>query len=518
MEQRQDFRQLFKKKGVRTGLLIVILAAILLEGIAALQFYYTRNVVENNLEEQVLIMLRSSAMRLDGNLNAVVAQASNQIWHAQQHLDDPGYIETMVSDLVKNGGQKMHGAAVAFCPNYYPQQGRWFEPYAHWQGDSVTVEQIGSATHDYHNMEFYKGAISGDTLEWSLPYADEVGAGNEIITYSLPLRDTSGKTVAVLGIDVTTTWICNSLSQLRLHPSSFNLVLLEEGTVISRPADSICSEVLAKRIAAMISDPTVEKEAKSGGHVSCFEFFDEEKQESGRVYFARKKYKPKWMMVNVVYDDEAFGDLAKMQRNIFWTTLVGLVVLAVIIQLFAHNGRKLQETLMQQQRTDHELQIANGIQQALLPFDEPTLKDIGEVEVEGRLLPAREVGGDLYNVFVRDGKLFFCIGDVTGKGVPSALIMAVMQTLFHNIASEESNPARIMERLNVTACRNNKSDMFVTLFIGVLNLKTGQLDYCNAGHERPLLNGHPLDVIPNMPIGAFDDFSYTMQTVTIAAG
>ncbi len=210
--------------------------------------------------------------------------------------------------------------------------------------------------------------------------------------------------------------------------------------------------------------------------------------------------------------------LAKMQRNIFWTTLVGLVVLGIIIQLFAHNGRKLQETLMQQQRTDHELQIANGIQQALLPFDEPTLKDIAEVEVEGRLLPAREVGGDLYNVFVRDGKLFFCIGDVTGKGVPSALIMAVMQTLFHNIASEESNPARIMERLNVTACRNNKSDMFVTLFIGVLNLKTGLLDYCNAGHERPLLNGHPLDVIPNMPIGAFDDFSYTMQTVTIAPG
>ena len=138
--------------------------------------------------------------------------------------------------------------------------------------------------------------------------------------------------------------------------------------------------------------------------------------------------------------------------------------------------------------------------------------------VEGRLIPAREVGGDLYNVFVRDGKLFFCIGDVSGKGVPASLIMSITQTLFHNIASEENSPATIMKRLNVTACRNNPSSIFVTLFIGVLDLKTGHLDYCNAGHEWPLLAGKPLDVIPNMPIGLFSDFSYEMQQTTIAPG
>lgn len=518
MEQLQEINRQFKKKGRQTGLVIVILAAVLLEAIAAIQYYYTRGIVERNLEEQVLIMLRSTAMRLDGNLNAIVSQASNQIWHAQKHLDDPRYMETMVKNLVKNGTPKVEGAAVAFRAGYYPEKGRWFEPYAHWQGDTVKVTQIGSAKHDYFKMDFYKGAITGDTLKWGIPYMDEAGAEKEVVTYSLPVHDASGETIAVLGIDVSTGWITESLSRIRLHSSSFSLVLTEKGDVISAPDDSICSMAQVKKIAAMINDSTVKNVTKSGGSVTSFKFYDEQNGQSCRVYYARKKFDPKWMMVKVVHDNEAFGELAEMQRNILWTTLVGLVVLGIIIKLFARNGRKLQDTLMQQQRTDHELQIANGIQQALLPLDEPSLQGVDEVEVEGRLIPAKEVGGDLYNVFVRDGKLFFCIGDVSGKGVPAALIMAVTQTLFHNIASEENNPARIMERLNVTACRNNKSDMFVTLFIGVLDLATGHLDYCNAGHERPILNGEVLNSVPNMPIGLFDDFIYEPQETTIAPG
>ena len=96
--------------------------------------------------------------------------------------------------------------------------------------------------------------------------------------------------------------------------------------------------------------------------------------------------------------------------------------------------------------------------------------------------------------------------------------MAVAQTLFHSIASKEDNPASIVQRINVTACRNNKSNMFVTLFVGVLDLKTGVLDYCNAGHERPLIDAQPLNIKPNMPVGLFDDFVYEKQQTAIAAG
>jgi len=519
--QHPDAKRQFDRRGRRTGLAIVILAAVLLEAMAAVQYYYTRGILERSLEKQVLLMLRSAAMRLDGHLNAVADQASSQVWHAQQHIDDPGYMETMVKNLVKSGGHSVLGVGVGFIPYYYPEKGRWYEPYARRTGDSVEVEQIGSELHDYLELGFYKSSIKGDTLHWTTPYMDNMGAKNMVVTYSLPLRDSRGCPVAALGIDVATDWISESLRKISLYPSSFCLVLTEEGDVVAAPDDSICSRELVDTIASQMINPAVKKVEKANG-VTSFEFYDKAKGRSGRVYYARKVNAPKWMMVKGVYDDEAFGELAQLQRNILWLTIAGVLVLGLIIMLFAHNGRKLHDTLLQQQRTNNELQIANGIQQALLPLDEPLLRDDARVQVEGRLIPAREVGGDLYNMFVCDGKLFFCIGDVSGKGVPAALIMAVTQTLFHNVAAEESNPARIMERMNVTACRNNEAGMFVTLFIGVLDLSTGHLDYCNGGHERPLLTDGArwsvLQCTPNMPIGLFDDFAYEMQQTTIAPG
>ena len=515
--EQKDIKRRFRRKSVQSGLVTVVLAALLLEAIAAIQYRYTRGMMERNLEQQVLIMLRASAMRMDGNLNSTVGQAMNQVWHAQRHLDDPGYMETMVSSMVENGGSKVVGVAVSLTPGFYPQKGRWYEPYAHRQGDSVVVEQIGSAQHDYTQLELFQTCMRGDTMKWSTPYLDADGAKSIVTTYALPLRDGKGKPVATLGIDITTDWISETMSDIRLHPSSFSLALKEEGGVIAAPVGTLCSQELADRIAAMVVDPTVKKEDKADGRVTCF-YFSDEHQRKGRVYYARKKYEPHWVLAKVVYDDEAFGELATMRRNIFWATLAGLLVLSLIIYIFARNGKKLRQSLMQQERTDREMQIGNGIQQALLPQDEPSLRGVGEVQVEGRLIPAREVGGDLYNVFLRDGKLFFCIGDVSGKGVPAALIMAVAQTLFHSIASKEDNPASIVQRINVTACRNNKSNMFVTLFVGVLDLKTGVLDYCNAGHERPLIDAQPLDTKPNMPVGLFDDFVYEKQQTTIAAG
>ena len=137
-----------------------------------------------------------------------------------------------------------------------------------------------------------------------------------------------------------------------------------------------------------------------------------------------------------------------------------------------------------------------------------------DVELYGSLVPAREVGGDLYDYFVRDEKLFFCIGDVSGKGVPSAMVMAVNHALFLSASAHETNPAYIMQSLNEIACQGNESNMFVTMFIGVLDLPTGHLRYCNAGHDVPMIlaNGQwtSLDAKPHLPVGLFEEVKYGM--------
>jgi sigma-B regulation protein RsbU (phosphoserine phosphatase) len=159
---------------------------------------------------------------------------------------------------------------------------------------------------------------------------------------------------------------------------------------------------------------------------------------------------------------------------------------------------------------------------SMLPLNSGSFPERDDINVLGLLKPAREVGGDLYDFFVRDEKLFFCIGDVSGKGVPSALVMSVAHALFFSTSSHESNPAYVMRIINETACRNNETNMFVTFFIGVLDLPTGRLRYCNAGHDAPIVIGKEdvklLPVKANLPLGVIDDYQYEGQEACIEPG
>ena len=172
---------------------------------------------------------------------------------------------------------------------------------------------------------------------------------------------------------------------------------------------------------------------------------------------------------------------------------------------------------------ESELNVAHSIQMSMLPKTFPPFPDRNDIELYGSLKPAKAVGGDLYDFFVRDEKLFFCIGDVSGKGVPASLVMAVSRTLFRNIAMHIVEPSRIVETMNNAISDSNDSSMFVTLFVGVLDLQTGHLCYCNAGHNAPYLLQAPADasllpVDPNLPVGAMPDWTFTEQTADIAGG
>ena len=128
------------------------------------------------------------------------------------------------------------------------------------------------------------------------------------------------------------------------------------------------------------------------------------------------------------------------------------------------------------------------------------------------------MGGDLYDFFTRDGQLFFCIGDVAGKGVPAALVMAVTRSLFRAVASHRQMPDDIVHDMNESMAEMNESNMFVTLFVGVLDLESGQLHYCNAGHETPLLVGRGVGLLPtenNIPVGLMAGWDFKGQETII---
>lgn len=171
---------------------------------------------------------------------------------------------------------------------------------------------------------------------------------------------------------------------------------------------------------------------------------------------------------------------------------------------------------------ESELKIAHDIQMSMLPKTYPAFPERHDIDIYGQVMPAKAVGGDLYDFFIRNEKIFFCIGDVSGKGVPASLVMAVTRSLFRNIAAYTQEPNHIAEALNEALSNNNDTEMFVTLFLGMLDLTTGHLCYTNAGHNPPLLltenDVQVLSCDPNIPAGVMSGWHFSVQDIQLKTG
>lgn len=171
---------------------------------------------------------------------------------------------------------------------------------------------------------------------------------------------------------------------------------------------------------------------------------------------------------------------------------------------------KLEETTKAKERIESELRIAREIQKRMLPRVFPRRRDI---DIYAMMTPAKEVGGDLYGYALLDNMLYFCVGDVSGKGVPAALFMAEVTRMFRTLVDGRLMPDTIATRLNHALAEDNDQGMFVTMFIGLIDLKTGHMEFCNAGHTPPLLDGEYMEMESNAPIGLWPEMEYAGEEV-----
>ena len=151
---------------------------------------------------------------------------------------------------------------------------------------------------------------------------------------------------------------------------------------------------------------------------------------------------------------------------------------------------------------------------SMVPRIFPAFPNRKDIDLYALMTPAKEVGGDLYDFFVQDERLHFCIGDVSGKGIPASLFMAVTRNLFRIVAQQGHTPAEIATQLNNILAHDNDQNMFVTMFIGCADLRTGRLDYCNCGHNAPMLDGQFMDIKnTNFPLGVLEGASFTGESI-----
>ena len=507
-----------------SGILIVLVALVTL----AVGSIYKSNQVKKLVEQQAYLRAQENINRVEQEFTVMVelveSALRNNMWSARALVSHPDSLRGFTRGIVKDN-PFIYGSAIALVENYSPRRtGRLFAPYSYRDKDRVRSIQLGTEEYDYPHHEWFTQALTaGEKGHWSEPYFDE-GGGNELMTtYSVPVYDHKGNLAAVLTADVSLDWVSDRLAAINDYPYALKILVSKSGTIMATsPSNVGMNNRNIMEVAAGMEDSQGFMEVNRG--MLAGEEGAKVVHLRGHEYhvFYDKVQKTGWSMSVSIPEEEIFSEVRAMNRMGMGIQLIGMAMLVVILLVTVTNQRKMMKINEKKSRMDSELKVASGIQMAMVPKVFPPFPDRKDIDIYATLIPAKEVGGDLYDYFIRDERLYFCIGDVSGKGVPASLVMAVTRSLFRTVSGHEKSPQRIVATMNRNMTEMNVNDMFVTFFCGVLDLTTGHLRYCNAGHNAPVYlradGSEQLPVTPNIPLGILEGHLFSEQEVDMEAG
>ena len=509
-----------EKKSARAGLMLIIIAALTLEGTSIIQYVFSQNGIRNEASLRAESELETTRVRIMDIINQAEAAVRNSVWIAQWCLEVPDSMGRVTQRIVQDNPVVV-GSTVAFVPGYDKKR-PLFAPYSYRVPGTGNIElkSLATSEYDYPSQEWFTKPIELDDGYWSEPYVDEGGGEMLMTTYSLPLRDANGKIAAVITADISLDWLNEIVGNISVYPSAYSVLLSRSGQIMVCPVETLVMNTTIQDIqnGSMAGNETFRDISESmltgqNGNIRI-----NNRGITSQVYFAPVE-RTGWSMSIVIPENEIYSDIRRVGVMVKLLQLLGIIMLILLLRSVAKRQKKYQMINEQKERIEGELHIASEIQMAMIPKIYPPYPERDDIDVFGQLTPAKEVGGDLFDFYIRDEKLIFCIGDVSGKGVPASLYMMVTKALFRTISAHESAPEKIVANLNDVMSQDNDSNMFVTMFLGVLDLPTGRLHYCNAGHDAPILIGNTgagmLPVDSNLPIGVMPKWKFSKQETLI---
>jgi len=436
---------------------------------------------------------------------------------------------------------EIFGCAVAFEPHAFDGKSFFYAPYISREREGLKTTFLGNASYNYFNLDWYQIPKELKQAVWSEPYFDE-GAGQiTMATYSVPFyRYVRNKRTftGIVTADISLDWLLDMVSRLLPDQAGYAFLISRNGVFVSHPNKDYIMRESIFSVAEANSDGELRRIGRhmtegGEGFVSLADSF------AGRkawMYYAPLPSMG-WSIGLVFPEEVLFAGITKLTRGVIAIGAAGFIILFFAIILISGTITRplrhlverateiargdldaavpaaassdevgelsrsfsnmqsalrtymdnLARTTAAKERIESELKIAHTIQMSFLHKTFPPFPEKGEFEIFATLEPAREVGGDLYDFFLLDDDhLFFSVGDVSGKGVPAALFMAVTKTLMKGIARQGLAPPDILAGVNTELCHDNESSMFVTLVCGILNFRTGELRLSNAGHNPPV--------------------------------
>lgn len=561
----------------RLASLTLLVSTLLLVAIVGYNYTVSRDIIVELAEDKGTLLAQSTSQKISGVLTTVQKVADSVAFS----LEEGSLSERRLRDLGRrmlNDNPEIFGTAIAFEPYGFDPALEYYAPYNYRSQNRFSFTNLGGDDYQYFFMDWYLLPKELDRSVWTEPYFDG-GGGQELMTsYSVPfyrMREGGKAMAGVVAADISISWMQKLLSDISKQETGYVFLLSRYGTYISHPdADLVMNDTIFTA-AEDLGLPQLREVGRRmlAGETGVVELDGLPITGDSFLYFTPLEGQ-KWSIGVVFPKEDMLADVARLNREVATLGGVGFVILALLITYLSsritHPLRELTasandmasgnldaelpeatsrdevgelarsfqtmrdsiksyianltETTAAKERIESELRIAHDIQMSILPKLFPAFPERNEFDIFASIVPAREVGGDLYDFFFVDEDHFcFLVGDVSGKGVPAAFFMAVTKTLLKVVSERRLDPGEVLAKVNNDLAEDNDSCMFVTLFLAIINIHTGEVRYASAGHNPPLLlpAGGKAQWVPplnELVAGVMEGTSYTTKTMTMQPG
>jgi sigma-B regulation protein RsbU (phosphoserine phosphatase) len=482
-----------------------------------------------------------------------------------EEFESPAKVEAFLRQVVEKNPD-IYGSCIAFKPNGLNDELGAYAPYFYHGPQGTTFEQLAKPDYNYFQWDWYRLPRDDGRAMWTEPYFDEGGGNTIMITYSAPFRR-DDLFWGIATIDIAMSQFMKESQAAKVGRTGYIFIVSKQGRFLAYPDES-------KIMQASIQHTNIELGQRMlSGESGFLRTLDP--LQNRPAWIAYSPIHNGGLSLAVVYpEDEALADARQLRNELLATGAVGLLCLLGALIFIARTTSKpiaqlaraaqlvadgdleqrlsvtapteevrnlmnafnkmtrdlqmrmqeLRYTTTVKERFEGELNAARSIQMSLVPKHFPAFPGRPELDVHALLRPAREIGGDLYDFyFLDDDWLCFLIGDVSGKGVPAALFMAVTKTLLKANSTRRTPVAKLIAHVNDELCEQTDSGMFVSLLYAHLNTRTGALEFCNAGHPTPYLLGtdhttRPLTGTKDVAVGAMSALDYHVTSIQLQPG
>ncbi len=555
----------------RISLWTVLFAAIVFIVSISVVAIRSRNAVRDEAIKGANRVLENAVLRTNYILEDVEDLAANLEWLILKDLDNPDAMMVYSHNIVQNN-TFLNGCSISFEPYFYPEKGKYFSAYSNNNGRYVYTMQEGSDNYQYFYLNWYMLPKLLMQPCWTEPYTDQE-EGDEAtmnlemnVSYCRPLIGNDGNFIGVISLDISLKWLSETLSAVKPYPNAYAFLLGRGGSYLVHPDPQ--KLFYESFFTPGLVDELSPEQKQLGKDMLDWKEGIRRLEVDGDPSFVifRPILTTGWSLAIVCPESDIFGGFRRFRNTLLLSLILGLILMFLVMYFIIHrqirplsrlashaetmaSGNlevelphmdrtdeigvlnrafrymqvslrdyidKLTTATAKRERIEGELQIARDIQMGMVPRNFPAFPGRTDIDLFASMSPAKEVGGDLYDYFIKEDKLYFCIADVSGKGVPASLFMAVVRNLFRVVASEGEVPEEIARRINDTVSEDNEQLMFITMFIGMADLKTGKLSFCNCGHNPPvLLGGKPgfMECEPNVPLGIAPGFVFKGQSI-----